>query len=239
MARWQTPDLPDGPLRTLNRELHALHKKASYPSARELHLAVDQAVSHTKIHHAFTRPVLPTWGVVELVVEHLAKRARPRLDPEAEIDRFKALWDEVHGPGSEAGHADPVGISPPPASEVNARHIPRRLRGPLGQLRTRKDNDPPGPDRSEEPTVELVALLNLIRRYMAELGWSYTVMGRNTNASASTWNRWCTQMRLPHRDALLSFADAAPRVVNRDELLSLWDAAWDEDAATPRRLGTR
>lgn len=116
MARWRMPDLPHGPLRALNCELHALHRKAGYPSARELHLAVDQAVSHTKIHHAFTRATLPTWGVVELVVEQLAKRARPRLDPEAEIDRFKALWDEVHEPGLEAGHSESVETSPPPVA---------------------------------------------------------------------------------------------------------------------------
>ncbi len=61
---------------------------------------------------------------------------------------------------------------------------------------------------------------------MAELGWSYNVMGRKTSTSSSTWNRWCTQMRLPRREALISFADAAPRVVNRKKLLGLWDAAW-------------
>ncbi|MBT2452170.1 hypothetical protein J7F03_34970 [Streptomyces sp. ISL-43] len=90
------PDLPKGPLRTFNRELHALHGKAGYPSARRLYLAVERVVSHTKIHHAFTKPLLPSWGVVDVVVEQLAISARPRLDADAETDRFKSLWDEAH-----------------------------------------------------------------------------------------------------------------------------------------------
>ncbi|WP_345125906.1 hypothetical protein [Streptomyces chiangmaiensis] len=73
-----------------------MHEKAGYPSARELHLAVDEAVSHTKIHHAFTKPVLPSWGVIDVVVEQLAKKAHPRLVPEVEVNRFKALWDAAH-----------------------------------------------------------------------------------------------------------------------------------------------
>ncbi|MFF6790467.1 DnaB-like helicase N-terminal domain-containing protein [Streptomyces filamentosus] len=96
MARWQMPDLPEGHLRTFKHELHALHGKAGYPSARNLYLAVGKAVSHTKIHHAFIKPLLPSWGVVELVVEQLAVDARPRLDADTEVSRFKELWDKAH-----------------------------------------------------------------------------------------------------------------------------------------------
>jgi hypothetical protein len=99
----------------------------------------------------------------------------------------------------------------------------------VGQFGTGEERDEAARDGSaepSEPTPELVELVNLIRRYMAELGWSYNVMGRNTDASSSTWNRWCTQRKLPRREALISFADAAPRVVNRNELIGLWDAAW-------------
>lgn len=77
-----------------------------------------------------------------------------------------------------------------------------------------------------EPSAELVELVAAIRRCMAELSWSYKVMGRRTDASSSTWNRWCTQTRLPRREALVSFAKAAPEVVGRHQLLALWDAAW-------------
>lgn len=82
-----------------------------------------------------------------------------------------------------------------------------------------RDSDP------AEPSAELVELIAAIRRCMAELSWSYKVMGRRTDASSSTWNRWCTQTRLPRREALVSFAKAAPEVVGRHRLLALWDAA--------------
>ncbi|MGW2826333.1 DnaB-like helicase N-terminal domain-containing protein [Streptomyces sp. NPDC001443] len=96
MAQWLRPKLPEGPLQVLNRELHALHGKAGYPSARKLYLAVGKVVSHTNIHHAFIKPTLPSWGVVEVVVEQLTHLARPRLVAETEVNRFKILWDEAH-----------------------------------------------------------------------------------------------------------------------------------------------
>lgn len=112
MAQWLRPKLPEGSLQTFNRELHALHGKAGYPSARKLYLAVGKVVSHTNIHHAFIKPVLPSWGVVEVVVEQLAHQARPRLVAETEIDRFKALWDEAHAsaaiPPPVAGDPEPL-----------------------------------------------------------------------------------------------------------------------------------
>ncbi|GAT83786.1 hypothetical protein STXM2123_4487 [Streptomyces sp. F-3] len=75
------------------------------------------------------------------------------------------------------------------------------------------------------PSVELIELIAAIRQCKAELGWSYSMMGRKTNTSADTWYRWCTQPQLPHRDALVSFAEAAPEVMKRYRLLDLWEAA--------------
>lgn len=122
MARWQIPEMPEGPLCDLNRELHALHKKAGHPSARNLYMAVNKVVSHTKIHNAFTKPFLPAWGVVDVVVEQLAIRARPRLKVEAEIDRFKRLWDRA----SEAERLDGSGPSSQPSSssDLNYGEVP-------------------------------------------------------------------------------------------------------------------
>ncbi|GGV78206.1 hypothetical protein GCM10010512_36400 [Streptomyces thermoviolaceus subsp. thermoviolaceus] len=115
--------------------------------------------------------------------------------------------------------------------------------GFVGQFGTPAGQDGPGQDgpgqdaidngtadgtrdtMADEPLPELVELIAAIRRCMAELSWSYHVLGRKTNASSSTWNRWCTQTRLPRRDALVSFAEAAPEVVGRHRLLALWDAA--------------
>ncbi|MGW5202893.1 DUF2690 domain-containing protein [Streptomyces spiralis] len=110
----------------------------------------------------------------------------------------------------------------------------------MGQFGMGRDADVPGQlDRSEEPAAELVALLNLIRRYMGELDWSYQVLQRNTGVSRSTWNRWYTHKKLPKREALVKFADAAPRIVNRDELLGLWDAAWQAQEAKQARAAHR
>ncbi|MCI0383648.1 hypothetical protein [Streptomyces sp. CNQ085] len=107
MREWKKPDLPEGPLRDLNDALHALRKKAGFLSARRLQEMVGKEVcSHTKIHDAFTKPTLPSWGVVELVVEELAKEARPRIDDiEAEVNRFAALWHAAHGEGEASGAA--------------------------------------------------------------------------------------------------------------------------------------
>ncbi|GHH10026.1 DnaB-like helicase N-terminal domain-containing protein [Streptomyces rubradiris] len=126
MPQWLRPKLPEGPLRVFNRELHALHGKAGYPSARKLYLAVGKVVSHTNIHHAFVKPALPSWGVVEVVVEQLAQLARPRLAAEAEVNRFKALWDQAHaavqlslaptkapGPQSASNHGSPPDAARP------------------------------------------------------------------------------------------------------------------------------
>lgn len=119
MPQWLRPKLPQGPLRVFNRELHALHGKAGYPSARKLYLAVGKVVSHTNIHHAFVKSTLPSWGVVEVVVEQLAHQARPRLAAEAEVNRFKALWDAAHA--SLSGDSPPADSpTPQPASEAES-----------------------------------------------------------------------------------------------------------------------
>ncbi|GGU68551.1 hypothetical protein GCM10010211_37390 [Streptomyces albospinus] len=139
MPKWKMPDLPDGPHRVLNRELHALHKRAGYPSAREIQARIDggrvenegHVFSYTKIHHAFTKAALPSWGVVELIVEELAALARPRLEPQAEADRFKILWDRAADPESEV--LDELGelrrsaaqpAEPAPRSNPRAKQLP-------------------------------------------------------------------------------------------------------------------
>ncbi|MFF3908109.1 DnaB-like helicase N-terminal domain-containing protein [Streptomyces sp. NPDC001848] len=117
MPQWLRPELPEGPLRVFNRELHELHGKAGYPSARKLYLAVGKVVSHTNIHHAFVKPTLPSWGVVEVVVEQLAHQARPRLSSEAEVNRFKALWDQAH-----AAVSDPPAPTRSPEPQSASEH---------------------------------------------------------------------------------------------------------------------
>lgn len=108
----------------------------------------------------------------------------------------------------------------------------------MGQFGTERD-DVSGPDGSDETAAEILTLLNLVRRYMSELDWSYKMLERKTGVSRSTWNRWYTQKKLPKRDALVGFAAAAPHVVNRDELLGLWDAAWQAQEAEQARSADR
>ncbi|MFF3765894.1 DnaB-like helicase N-terminal domain-containing protein [Streptomyces sp. NPDC001922] len=59
------------------------------------------------------KSTLPSWGVVEVVVEQLAHQARPRLAAESEVNRFKTLWDEAHA--SLSGGSQPAD-SPTPQS---------------------------------------------------------------------------------------------------------------------------
>ncbi|MET8023330.1 DnaB-like helicase N-terminal domain-containing protein [Streptomyces avermitilis] len=79
---------------------------------------MDKIVSHTNIHHAFIKPALPSWGLVEVIVEQLADMARPRLAAEAEVNRFKTLWDEAH---TSASVAMSVASNAEPPTESNRK----------------------------------------------------------------------------------------------------------------------
>jgi hypothetical protein len=61
------PDLPPGPRRDLDDALHDLHHHAGWPSLRVL--ARQAGCSHTTVSAAFSTPRLPTWGLLELLVE--------------------------------------------------------------------------------------------------------------------------------------------------------------------------
>lgn len=80
MGALPRPDLPPGPRRDLNDALHDLHHLAGWSSLRAL--ARQTGVSHTTVSHVFSSPRLPSWGVVELLVEAL------HGDPV----RFHELW---------------------------------------------------------------------------------------------------------------------------------------------------
>lgn len=69
MGALPRPDLPTGPLRELNDALHDLHHRAGWPSLRTM--ARDAGCSHTTVSAVFSSPRLPSWGVLELVVESL------------------------------------------------------------------------------------------------------------------------------------------------------------------------
>ena len=69
MGALPKPNLPDGPVRALFDELHALHHLAGWPSLRDM--AKEVGCSHTTISAAFSEPRVPRWGLLELIVEEL------------------------------------------------------------------------------------------------------------------------------------------------------------------------
>ncbi|MFB7031458.1 MULTISPECIES: hypothetical protein [unclassified Streptomyces] len=125
MPKLTPPLLPPGPRQTLSEELHRLHRRAGWPSVRDLARALGAGVaSSSRIHDAFTKPRLPDWGLVDALVTALSERI-PRADPDAESERFHALWEtaaeaSVEAMGASAAPADhdvqpPPLVLPPPA----------------------------------------------------------------------------------------------------------------------------
>ena len=67
MSALPRPDLPPGPQRDLVAALHDLHHRDGWRSLRAL--ARETGVSHTTVSKAFSSSTLPSWGVLELLVE--------------------------------------------------------------------------------------------------------------------------------------------------------------------------
>ncbi|MEU8851963.1 hypothetical protein AB0C70_38365 [Streptomyces sp. NPDC048564] len=61
---------------------------------RELARSIGAEVaSPSRVHDAFTNPRLPSWGLVELLVEVLARRVPGGPSTGEEVQRFHRLWD--------------------------------------------------------------------------------------------------------------------------------------------------
>src|SRR3954471_2335107 len=88
------PDLQPGPHRDLVDALHDLHHRAGWPSLRVL--AGAAACSHTTVSAVFSSPRLPSWGVLELLVEAM----------EGDAPAFHRLWLAAGTPG-QAGPTAP------------------------------------------------------------------------------------------------------------------------------------
>src|SRR4051794_5576390 len=69
MGALPMPDIPPGPQRDLLHALHELHHRAGWPSLRTLGTAV--GCSPTTVSAAFSSGRLPSWGILELLVEEL------------------------------------------------------------------------------------------------------------------------------------------------------------------------
>ncbi len=86
MGALPRPVLPPGPQRDLNDALHDLHHRAGWPSLRVLARAAE--CSHTTVSVVFSSPRLPTWGVLEVLVEAM----------QGDVGRFHALWLAASAP---------------------------------------------------------------------------------------------------------------------------------------------
>ncbi|MEU0692091.1 hypothetical protein [Streptomyces uncialis] len=98
MPSLKRPELPEGPLRALNRALHDLHERAGIPSVRDLEhrLGGSRVVSRSRIYDAFTSRRLPSWGLLQLLTEELTKTI-PRSDPVREEVKLHTLWLAASG----------------------------------------------------------------------------------------------------------------------------------------------
>src|SRR3954466_10225372 len=88
MGALPRPSVPDGPTGVLFDQLHDLHHQAGWPSLRDM--AKDIGCSHTTISAAFSRPAIPRWGLLELIVETLG----------GDTEHFHRLWLTASSPGT-------------------------------------------------------------------------------------------------------------------------------------------
>ena len=95
MSALPRPDLPPGPQRDLVDALHDLHHRAGWPSLRTLAKAA--GCSHTTVSTTFSSTRLPSWGLVELLVEAMG----------GDVQDFRAMWLSV-GPGAGTASYPPV-----------------------------------------------------------------------------------------------------------------------------------
>ncbi|HEU5035415.1 MAG TPA: AAA family ATPase [Nocardioides sp.] len=89
MDRLPRPELPPGPHQDLVEALHALHHRSGWPSLRTLARAA--GCSHTTVSTVFSAPRLPSWGVLELVVEAM----------DGEVAEFHRLWLAASEPSGQ------------------------------------------------------------------------------------------------------------------------------------------
>ncbi|MFJ7902389.1 DUF5710 domain-containing protein [Streptomyces sp. NPDC096198] len=90
-GRLRKPELT-GSHAELNTALHALHKGAGLISLSAMVRALEGAgISRSTIYDAFSSRRLPSWDVVDALVEVLATK-HPQMAPEEVQPRFHRLW---------------------------------------------------------------------------------------------------------------------------------------------------
>ena len=112
------PQVPEGPIREFFEELHRLHIHAGEPSTRLLASKISGGFSHTTVHGVFTKPTVPGWGLLELIVEELG----------GDVEKFRAL--RTHARHAEIAPArTETGRILTEAAEAKIRHAAEEQAG--------------------------------------------------------------------------------------------------------------
>ncbi|MFF4709668.1 hypothetical protein ACWC4D_39990 [Streptomyces sp. NPDC001288] len=98
MPALKRPELPEGPKKQLNAALHDLHFRAGLPSVRTLvdRIGGDAVAGRSRIHDAFTGQRVADWGLIQVLVEALA-RTIPGADSNTDERRLHKLWMAASG----------------------------------------------------------------------------------------------------------------------------------------------
>ena len=118
MAALSRPQLPPGAGRDFIDALHDLHHRAGWPSLRSI--AREVGCSATTVSSLFSSTRLPTWGLLELVVEAM----------DGDVEMFRELWCAAGEPQQPLG--------PRPLRLAGRRHelgvLRRHVSGGAGRL---------------------------------------------------------------------------------------------------------
>lgn len=98
------PEVPSGARRDLADALHALHHEAGWPSLRTL--AREAGCSPTTVSTVFSSAKVPSWGVLELLVEAMG----------GPVEEFRRLW-------LAASSSDATPASTWPATRIAGRRV--------------------------------------------------------------------------------------------------------------------
>lgn len=197
MAKLTAPALAPGPRKELSDALHALHRQAGWLSVRELARVLGDP-SSSRIHDAFTKPRLPAWGLVELIVRELAPRL-PDASVSSEVKRFHGLWDRA---------AEAEGDAPPNAQVAHRNEQPALIiEGPNAVLAD-SINTPGQARRYLYPTLRDVSNSLQIQLDHEEDESFLTIDAENLGKLYA--QRWISRLR-PDREDLLFLLDDYPK----------------------------
>lgn len=121
------------------KELRILHRAAGQPSARRISSEIrdrddmPDRVSHETVNTLLSGTSFSRWTKVESVVRVLAEWAAHRPDPQAEVQRFLALWNERTDHRAGGATPSPVRAGDTPAAEPPNGSVPPRRPGFTGR----------------------------------------------------------------------------------------------------------